>query len=518
MDPILCSSKKPDVRLDPLTRKIFLNLRPPGRNDNQGDADRLKDALSEYSTNLHLPLPLLRELPRICREGEWKVTVTLLNQESHSRIINVEPGCSVQSHWGLAVDLGTTTIVIYLVDMHHGGIIDTASGYNQQVSFGGDILTLIHLTENSKNLPVFQQAAINSLNSLIREVLERNQLCEENISAASLAGNTTMIHLLLGINPAQLCRSPYAPVVNDPGMLEARDLTLKINPYGAVYCLPGIGSYVGGDVIAGLLVSQLYRNKGISVLVDIGTNGEIVLGNKDFLLACAGAAGPALEGGVVEAGMRAQEGAITEVKVKPGTKKITYKTIGNTSPKGICGSGVIDCISEFLMKGIINRKGNFIEDVSYVTIASAEETLHGKEINITQKDIQNFIRTKGAVNAAMEVLMEGVGCSLNELACFYAAGAFGNYINPESAVNLGLFPDLPRENMFFLGNSAAEGSRLALLDKDKLNEARDLAARITYLELNASQSFMNKFNSGLFLPHTDLDAYPTVKERLQGRV
>ena len=514
---ILSSSRELTINLEPLTQKVFLELGPPNMQNNQGDADRIRETLyktMEDLTPVDIPLQVLQYLPYTCRRGAWKVTATLYCQENFCRIINIEPGDTRESHWGLAADIGSTTIVAYLIDMNTGKIADTASGYNEQAEFGEDILTRIQLAGENDKLLLLQEAVVNSLNLLIRRLVEKNNLQQDQISALSIAGNTTMIHLFLGITPSNLCKTPYVPALNDPGMIEARDVNVDINKCGIIYCIPSIGSYVGGDVVADILVSELYKHEEVSVLVDIGTNGEIVLGNKDWLVACAGAAGPALEGGVAEAGMRAEEGAIIKVGLEAETKQVFFQTIGNKKPKGLCGSGLIDCISELFLNGIIDRKGEFKEGYTSFTVVPAEETAHDQDIVITRNDINNFIRTKGAVNTALEVLLESVGLSLDDISYFYAAGAFGNYINPESAVTIGLFPDLPLNKIIRLGNSAAEGARVALLSREKREDVYDIASKITYFELNANKAFMDKFTSGLFLPHTDLDVYPTVKEKL----
>ena len=412
-------------------------------------------------------------------------------------------------------DVGTTTLVLHLIDMNTGAVIDTVTGYNGQAYYGEDILTRIQLAEQNRHLKTLHEELIASLNALIKRLAQNNNLEKDNLTAVSVAGNTVMIHFLLGVDPSSLSQTPHVPVINAPGYMEAQDIGLDINPQGIVYCLPNVGSYVGGDVIAGIIVSELHNNVEASLLVDIGTNGEIVIGNQDWIVACAGAAGPALEGDVVEAGMRATAGAVSNVVIDGKTKIVNYKTINDTKPEGICGSGLIDCVAELLLKGIIDRKGNFKEHTSHFTIVPAQETSIGKDIIITQKDIKSLIRTKGAVNTAMEVLLESIGCSLQEVTYFFASGAFGNYIDPESAVTIGLFPDIPRDKIFRIGNSSLEGARLALVSQDKREEAARVAEKITYFELNASQAFMNKFNSGQFLPHTNLDAYPTVKAKLE---
>ncbi len=517
MDIILSKSKKVKTELKPLVKKIYLEIEPPCLNDNQGDVDRIKNNIMKQLPHLkdvYISLHLLRSLPSICRTSNWKVTVTLHEHEKCACMINIIPGQDTHNYWGLAADIGTTSIVLYLIDLKNGNVIDFESGYNQQTDFGEDILSRIQFAEDIEGLSALQSKIINSLNIIINLLLNKNNLISEDIPVICLSGNTTMIHLFLGITPSNISRSPYIPAVNDPGLIKAQDVELNINPFGVVYCIPSVGSYVGGDIVSGILASELYKSKQISVLVDIGTNGEIVLGNSDWMVACAGAAGPALEGGVVDFGMRAEEGAISNITIIPKTKEVKFKTIGDTKPKGVCGSGLIDCIAELFLNGIIDRSGNFIKGHSFFTIVPAHKTSHGKEIIITQNNIKNLIRTKGAVNAALEVILEGVGCKLEDISNFYIAGAFGHYVNPESAIMIGLYPDLKRDKFVHLGNSSIEGARLALLSREKRDEIKIITRNITYIELNTNQQFMNKYTSGLFLPHTNLDAFPTVKQKL----
>lgn len=504
-----------ELRLDPLTKKVFLSLEPPSLKDNRADVDRLREALAPLAGTVSVPLPLMRKIPGVCREKDWKVTATIGQSGTWWKVIDLEAGNSTGRHFGLAVDIGTTTVVMYLVDMRTGETQGTAADYNAQVSSGEDILTRIYLAGTAGGLAGMHEAVIGTLNGLLDGLKKRHGVKAGEISAAVFSGNSTMIHFLLGLDPGLICREPYIPVVNNPGLLRAGEIGLKINAQAVIYCLPGVGSYIGGDVIAGVLVSGMHRRKEIAMLVDIGTNGEIIAGNDEWLVACAGAAGPALEGGVARAGMRAEPGAIERVRIDPETGRVCYHTIGGIKPAGICGSGIVDCLAEFLLNGIIDRSGYFQDGSNSFTIVPATESASGLEIAITQMDINNFMRTKGAVNAAVETLLEGVGLDMWAIKRFYAAGAFGHYLCLESAVTIGLYPDLPRDRMIRLGNSAGEGARQVLLSNQKRLEAEEIARRVTYFELNASREFMSRFVGSKFLPHTNLDYFPTVKARLR---
>jgi uncharacterized 2Fe-2S/4Fe-4S cluster protein (DUF4445 family) len=515
---ILKEGAKGQVELDPLTQKVYLTIEPPRLGFNQADTDRLRDALRQAGAGtVAVPLALMGRMADVCREKDWAVTATVGQGEAGQRLLALAPGDTRDRHYGLAVDVGTTTVVAYLVDMNTGETTGTAAGYNGQAPLGEDILTRIYLAATAEGLTRMQEAVVDTLNGLIERLANRCEISPDEMGAVVVGANSTMVHLLLGLDPKMICREPYTPVVNNPGFLKAGEIGLKINPHAVLYCLPGVGSYVGGDVIAGVLVSGMHRAKEISFLVDIGTNGEMVLGSEDWLVACAGAAGPALEGGVARSGMRAEPGAVEWVRIDPGTREVSYRTIGDEKPLGICGSGLIDCLAGFLLTGIIDRAGCFRDGRKSFTIVPAAESATGEDIVVSQLDINNFMRTKGAVNAAMETLMESVGVSPADLSRFYAAGAFGMYLDLESSITIGFYPDLPREKMIRIGNSSGEGARQVLLSNSKRLEAEEIARSITYFELNANQEFMNRFVSSKFLPHTNLDYYPTVKAKLAER-
>lgn len=504
-----------EVKLDPLTRKFFLRIDPPRLGQNQADTDRLLDALGRAGAGqVAVPLALMRDMPVICRARDWAVTATVGLQGAAPRLVALEPGDTRQRHYGLAVDVGTTTVVAYLVDMNTGGTLGTAAGYNGQVSLGEDILTRIYRAATADGLAQMQKAVVGTLNSLVSNLRDSLRVDPAEIGAVVVGANSTMVHLLLGLDPKMICREPYTPVVNNPGFLQAGDIGLSLNPNAVLYCLPGVGSYVGGDVVAGVLVSNMHRSKEVSLLVDIGTNGEMALGCEDWLAACAGAAGPALEGGVASYGMCAGPGAVDSVRIDPKTRRVSYRAIGGEKPLGICGSGLIDCLAGFLMAGIIDRSGYFRDGRHSFTIVPAPESATGEDIAVSQLDINNFMRTKGAVNAALETLLESVGVPFTALGRFFAAGAFGMHLDMESSITIGLYPDLPRGKMVRLGNSSGEGARLVLLSNQKRLEVEEIAHRITYFELNANQEFMNKFVGSKFLPHTNLDYFPTVKAKM----
>lgn len=503
-----------DVDINPMSKKLYLELEPPSLLNNQADIDRLLQSVNNQLFNVVVPLAMMNRTSEVLRRADWQVTVTLARFGENWRLINIEPGNTTGYNYGLAIDLGTTTVVCYLIDLNSGNIIGIAADYNGQVALGEDILTRIYRAGEPGGIQALQGAVVDTLNKLISRLELEHKIDRLQICAIAVGANTTMVHLLLGLDPSRICMAPYIPVANLPGFIQASEIGLLVNPHAPLYCLPSVGSYVGGDIVGGILASGLHNKPELALFVDIGTNGELILGNRDWLVACAGAAGPALEGGVARHGMRAEPGAVYQVRIDPETKKVMYSTIGGQRARGICGSGLVDCLAELLLAGIINRAGKFKDGRKEFVVVPANESQTGKDITFTQVDIDNLMRTKGAVNAALEVMLEGVGCRLADIETFYAAGAFGQYLDLESAITIGLYPDLPRERMIRLGNSSGEGARLVLISDRSRREAERIARNITYFELNASEEFMNKFVGSKFLPHTNLDYYPTVKEKM----
>lgn len=502
--------------LEPLSRKLFLTLTPPSPFDNRADVDQIRQALEHKFQPVRIPLEMMPGIPALCRSADWQVTATLVETCQGWDLIELEPGDTTSKQLGLAVDIGTTTVVVYLIDLCTGAVLGHAADYNGQISMGEDILTRIRQASEPGGLKRLQGLVVNTLNRLIETLCPTEQE-HRQITAAAIGANTTMVHLLLGLDPASICRSPYTPIVNNPGLIPAREIGLGIHPAAPVYCLPSVGSYLGGDVIGGILVSGMHTQAEPSLFVDIGTNGEIVIGDEDWLVACAGAAGPALEGGVTAFGMRAEPGAVDHVEVNPENGEVRYTTIGNMPARGICGSGLVDTLAELFLSGIIDRRARFTQGREEYVIVPASASALGKDITITQVDINNFMSTKGAVNSAIDLLMENVGCRWQELSRFYAAGAFGQYLPVESAITIGLYPDLPRSAIIRLGNSSGEAARQVLISHTKRLEAEEIASKVTYFELNANNAFMDKFVGSKFLPHTDLDRYPSVRDRLAVR-
>ena len=523
-----------DWRRNPV-RPFYLEIEPPSLADNTTDFERLKRELArQYGIRgLVADLPVIKKLSRTLRDANWRVTAvvdmgTWVSPDGPPRLIDLRPGDRTGSSWGLAVDIGTTSNVVYLVNLLTSEVVDTASEYNAQISCGEDIISrIIYATKQEGGLEHLQRLVLQTLNGLIEELAERNGIDPTEIDKATVAGNPTMIHLFLGLWPESIRLEPYVPTVNHPLPVKARELGLHINPEATVDCLPGVGAYVGADTTAGVLSSLMYKTEELTLFIDVGTNGEIVLGNFDWLLACACSAGPAFEGSGVHSGMRATIGAIEEVWINAKTYEPTYRVIGDVPPRGICGSGMISLLAEMFITGVIDKGGRINRSLEtprvrigehgpeYV-VAWAEETRRKNEdIVITEVDIANLIRAKAAFYAGFSVLTRSVGLQLAEVEQVLIGGAFGKYINVEKAIQIGLLPDMPWERFKFLGNTSALGAYTALMCPDMRQEAVDIASKMTYLELSADNTFMDEFTKALFLPHTDLAAFPSVVRLLE---
>jgi uncharacterized 2Fe-2S/4Fe-4S cluster protein (DUF4445 family) len=519
-----------DWRQQPAIRKFRLRIDPPSLADNTNDLDRLRRELARQHgiKNVVVGIGALRTLARALRDADWHVTVTLdmrnwvLDATVPPRLLAVEPGERTSRNFGLAIDIGTTSVVVYLVDFTDGRVADVASAYNSQISCGDDVISRIIYSQRSDGLARLQQLAIGTINDLLHEIAGRNKLELTEINEVTVAGNTTMTHLFLGLDPKYIREEPYIPTVSLPPRVSAGELGVNVNPHASVYCMPSVGSYVGGDTTSGVLSSGLFLSEQLTLFIDVGTNGEIVLGNKDWLVSCACSAGPAFEGGGVGDGMRATTGAVEDVWINRDTYESSFHTIGNRPPLGICGSGLIDLLGEMFITGVIDKSGHI--DLSLPTprvrlgahgpeyvVAWEPETARGRVIVVTETDIHSLMRAKAAIYAGFSVLCRSVGVRLGDVEQILIGGAFGQYINVEKAIQVGLLPDQPWERFTYLGNTSALGAYTALLCTEMRHEVVKIAGRMTYLELSADNSFMDEYTSALFLPHTDLESFPSVR-------
>jgi uncharacterized 2Fe-2S/4Fe-4S cluster protein (DUF4445 family) len=507
----------------PMVDKYWLELPAPTLTDNISDLERLQRALRGQvgDQSIGIDLEMVRKLGKTLREGDWNVTVTLVEHECGFEITNVETGNTTSRKFGLAIDIGTTTVAVSLVDIREGGIMDTASNYNKQIASGADVISRIdYAVEEKDGLKRLNYLVTETINSLVRELLSDTNVGNEEIGFIVIAGNTTMMHLLLSVPPGPIKREPYIPTVNLLQPIRARDLGIEA-PNAYLYCVPGRSAYVGGDITADILVSGMHKEEGLSLLIDVGTNGEIVLGNKEWLVGCSCSAGPAFEGGEVECGTRAVRGAIEKVRITPNFD-VEYSVIGDVKPIGICGSGLIDLLGDLFRCGIIDKNGSMKDldnrrtrsgkEGKEFVVAFSQETDIGKDIIITEADLKNIIRTKAAIYAAASLLLKTVGYKTEDLAQIFIAGAFGNYLDARKSVMTGILPDVEIEKLKFIGNGALAGAQLVLLSKEKRREAEDIFRKITYIDLSTNPKFFEEFTSALFLPHTNLELFPSVKK------
>ena len=510
--------------IEPPLIKISLLLSPPSLIDYMSDLDRVTRALHNLGIkNVTIGLPTLKKLSRILRENEWNVIVTLMDLWDRQEIIDIGP-VSDEDLIGVAVDIGTTTLVVELVDLKSGAVIDSRSDYNKQVVYGEDVLSRILYTEEHKDgIRKLTSTIRYGINDLIRELVIDNKMRYEKICRAVISGNTVMMHLFYGLDPKYIRHEPYIPVMSYVPQMKAVKLGLSVNPNAYVYALPCRSSYVGGDVTADVIASGMSDRKEISLLIDVGTNGELVLGSESFLASCSCSAGPAFEGGEVEFGTRAMYGAIERIWIDDA--KVHYSTIGNVRPKGICGSGLIELVAELFSNGIIDRVGKIQLDKNNIRIqvggsgsqfvvAFKDETAINKDIVITDVDIQNILRTKAAVYASSNVLLKTFGYKFTDLTDVFIAGSFGNYLDIKKAVTIGLLPDLPLDIFKFIGNGALGGARMVLLSKSMQDKAEEVVANMTHIELSVNSMFFKEFTSALFIPHTEIDQFPSIVGRV----
>jgi len=517
------SEEQAFFRHDPLVNKLYLQLPPPTLQDNLADQERLFREIRRYVSApiMQMGLKVLRPLPTILRKSGWKVTATLGRRGGTTEVIQVEPGNRAGRNFGVAVDVGTSTVVAHLVDLSTSRTIDAEACYNSQLPFGEEVTRRIIYAERegSKRL---REAVVSDINNLISALISRNRVELNDVTALFCAGNTTMLHFLLGLDPSQIRKSPYIPAATTPPPVRAAEVGIKINPRGLLYAMPCIGSWVGGDITAGILATGLYQARRLTMLIDIGTNGEIVLGNREWMLTCSTSAGPAFEGSGVRCGMKASRGAIERVEIS-ANGYIRYRTIGDGRPKGLCGSGLIDSVAELFRAGYIDRSGQLLPGSSprvrdqdgqleFVLVpAGRSET--GREIVITQPDIENLLRAKAAIYAGAKILLQSMDLGFGDVEQLLIAGGFGNYLDREKAIMLGLIPDIPLERIRFVGNTAIIGAKMALLSQEALERCYEIAKSVTYYDLITYPYYYDEFISAKFLPHTDLERFPTVAKR-----
>lgn len=512
------------VPLHPTVKRHVVSLKKPTLEHPTSTVEVLTESLG-FAQKPSIDFDALKKLPWSVSQGEWVVTAYVYDQRE---IIKVTPGRAVTGTHGLAVDIGSTKIAAFVVSLDDGKVIASASAPNPQINFGDDIISRIsYASKSEQNLKQLQTVVVAAINMLILKMCHEAKIEPSDICDTVAVGNTVMHHIFLGIDPQLLARSPYQPNVRESVTIPSRDLGLRVDPGARIYLPPIIAGYVGADATADILATGIYKSPTVSLLIDVGTNTEVVLGNTKRLAACSCASGPALEGGCIECGMRAETGAIEQVYIDPRNLEPGYKTIGGTEPRGICGSGIVDAIASMLKCGIIDSRGKIHQkpdtrrvrtrnaQTEFVLVWSEDTQSHARDLAISQRDVQQIQLAKAAIYSAVSILMKRLRITADEIGRVFLAGAFGTYVDPRSALILGMYPDIDRERIQFVGNSAGSGARMALLSKDVRLFSEEFARQIEYVELAADPDFSREFTEALCIPHRNVALFPSVNELIR---
>jgi uncharacterized 2Fe-2S/4Fe-4S cluster protein (DUF4445 family) len=514
----------------PPVEKKYLELPKPTSEDHLPDVTRLVShlKLQHDEHRLMVSLPVIRKIPDILREDDFNITATLerpVHKGRKTNIINIQPGDTTDRNYAIAVDIGTTTVYGQLIDLITGDILAENGDFNAQISFGEDVISRIVYAEKGDGLEKLQQVVVGTINKIIAKIVKRSGVDRDDISAITLAGNTTMTQLLLKVNPRYIRRSPYVPAATLYPPVKAINLGIELNEHVSALVYPAISSYVGGDIVAGVMGSGMYLAEKLTLFLDIGTNAEIVVGNREWFACAACSAGPAFEGGGIEFGMRASKGAIEDFSIDPETLEPMNICIGNVRPKGICGSGLIIIVATFFEMRIINNLGKFDRDLNtprirerdgiyeYV-LARKDETQIDRDIVLTEIDIQNLIRAKGAIYSGCLTLLEEVGLSVTDVDHIILAGGFGSYIDLQSAMVIGLLPEIDPNKITYIGNGSLMGAKMSSLSNHIRQNVAEVTKNMTNFELSETASYMDNYVAALFLPHTDMEQFPKLKERM----
>lgn len=517
----------------PPVEKRYLELPEPTAQDHLPDVTRLVSflKLNYGEERLQLTLPVIRKIPDILRKDNFRVTATLerpVREGSKTRIINIQAGDTSSQNYAIAMDIGTTTVYGQILDLVTGEVLSEYGDFNGQISYGEDVISRIMFAEKEGGLDILHDAVVHTINNVIEKIVKKAGIDPDEISTITLAGNTTMTQLMLQVNPRYIRRAPYVPAATIYPPIRAKDIGMNLGDHVVALVYPQISSYVGGDIVAGVMGSGIYRTEELTLYIDIGTNAEIVVGNKDWLACAACSAGPAFEGGGIKMGMRATKGAIEDFSIDPVTLEPMNITIGNVRPKGICGSGLIIMVATMFEMGIINNLGKFNRDLNTPRIRETQnvweyvlawqhESQIDRDVVLTEIDIENLIRAKGAIFSGCQTLLEEVGLSIYDLDRIILAGGFGSYIDLEKAIVIGLLPEIDTDKVTFVGNGSLMGAKMSSLTNRIRRDVGQVTQMMTNFELSETHSFMDHYIAALFLPHTDMEHFPKLKKRLEAR-
>jgi uncharacterized 2Fe-2S/4Fe-4S cluster protein (DUF4445 family) len=509
--------------VSPLAEKIYLELHEPTQSDNTSDLERIIEEIERKIKGVRVSARLasVKHVSEIIRDSSFKVTVTVGRRDGGAEILNIEPGDTSGLNYGLAFDIGTTTVAGQLLDLNRKEVIGTRIAFNRQAVYGADVITRIIHASQPDGLKELNAAVLENINEIISDLADACDISLDEVTCVTCAGNMTMMHLLLRINPANIRKAPYIPATAVFPTVAMSETGIEANPKGICSFLPGVTTYIGGDIVAGLLACGLADSEDLALLIDIGTNGEIVLGNSGWMIGAAASAGPAFEGSGLSCGMKAVRGAIQKVAIN---KKLDVElgVNGNTKPAGICGSGYIDLLCELLKSGLIDKGGRLSCDTKNKRIrkgeagyefvlASKGQSGTKKDIIITEDDIENLKRSKAAIYSAIVALLAKVQKDISEVKKVCIAGGFGNYLNIENAIFIGLLPDIDRSIYRFVGNSSLAGARMSLVSQGAFKRSFGIHKGITYLDLSSEVHYMDEYIGALFFPHTDMGRFPSVR-------
>ena len=515
----------PEFPRAPLVDKAFLKLAPPTLTDNLSDCERLQTEIVRKTgiETMQAGLKVIRRFAAILRDSDYAVTALLGRRAGVAEVMDIEGGDTSARNFIAVVDIGTTTVVCHLVNASAGETVGAQACFNSQSAWGREVTSRMIAVEREGGRTL-QELIVGDVNRLILALCTSNGVGLGEVTAVVCAGNTAMIHFLLDLPTSHIRREPYVAVTTAPPPLRAAEVGLRINPRGLLYALPGVGGWVGADVVAGVLASGLDEMDEMGMLIDVGTNGEVVIGNREWLMACSASAGPALEGASVECGMMAERGAIEKVESENG--RLVCDVIGGGAPLGLCGSAIIDLIALLLERRIINRAGQFVDGsdpalrfedgMGRFTLVSARESPRGREVFLSQEDIDNVVTAKAAIFAAAKIMLDRLGLAVGDVKRLFLAGGFGSRINVRHAVALGLLPDLPPERVTYVGNTSILGARLAALSIDAFDRLQAIARRTTYYDLMGTHDYVEQFQQARFLPHTNIELFPSQAQREVG--